>query len=71
MAQAKGVNYRIERKGISNVPSILCNPTELREVFINLINNALDAMPDGGIITVATRRVRSEEFGVESRKENA
>ncbi|MBT5305992.1 MAG: response regulator, partial [Candidatus Scalindua sp.] len=50
MAQANGINYRIEKKGMRDVPPILCNPTELREIFINIINNALDAMPgDGGI----------------------
>jgi CheY-like chemotaxis protein len=29
----------------------------LREVFVNLIHNSLDAMPDGGVITMATRCV--------------
>jgi signal transduction histidine kinase len=28
----------------------------LREVFTNLINNALDAMPDGGMISIKTAR---------------
>ncbi len=54
MAQAKGINYRIEKKGMKDVPSILCNPTELREVFINIINNALDALPGDGCISFST-----------------
>jgi signal transduction histidine kinase len=69
-AQVKGINYHIDEEGIEEVPMIMCIPLELREVFINIINNALDAMPDGGTITVATRYVRSEESGVESKKEN-
>ena len=69
-AQAKGKNYYVNTEGMKRVPYILCNPAELREVFVNIINNALDAMPHGGIITVATRYVRSEELGVESKKEN-
>ena len=54
MAQANGINYHIDKEGIKEVPAILCNPTELRGVFINIINNALDAMPDGGCISFGT-----------------
>ncbi|MGR3173030.1 MAG: response regulator [Candidatus Scalindua sp.] len=54
MAQAKGINYHMDTEGMKRVPSILCNPTELREVLVNIINNALDAMPDDGRITFRT-----------------
>jgi CheY-like chemotaxis protein len=54
MAQAKGINYHIDMDGVKRASSILCNPAELREVFINIINNALDAMPDGGRLSFRT-----------------
>jgi len=54
MAQAKGINYHVDTDGMKRVPSILCNPTELRGVFVNIINNALDAMPDDGRISFST-----------------
>ena len=54
MAQAKGINYHMDKEGMKRIPSILCNPTELREVFVNIIHNALDAMPDDGRITFRT-----------------
>lgn len=38
------------------VPPVMGSPTELREVFINLILNAVQAMPKGGTITFRTRR---------------
>jgi len=47
-AQANGIDYQIMVDGLKSVSPIMCNPSELREVFINVINNALDAMPDGG-----------------------
>jgi two-component system cell cycle sensor histidine kinase/response regulator CckA len=54
MAQAKGINYQIDKEGMKEVPPIICNPTEIREVFINVINNALDAMPEGGSVSFST-----------------
>ena len=54
-AQARGVTIRIE-KDLPDVPSVLANEAELREVLTNLIFNAVDALPDGGAITFRTRR---------------
>ena len=48
------MKYKIDRNGMKRVPGVFCNPTELREVFVNIINNALDAMPDGGRISFST-----------------
>ena len=39
-----------------DIPKIAGNPAELREVLTNMIFNALDAMPQGGTITLRTRR---------------
>jgi PAS domain S-box-containing protein len=69
MAQASGIKYKIIRKGVKTLPFVLGSPSELRETILNIINNALDAMPEGGTITVSTRCVLSEQSGVESKKE--
>ncbi len=63
-AQAKGINYHIDKNGMNTLPAILSNPSELREVFVNIINNALDAMADGGMITVKTCVIQRSEPGV-------
>jgi two-component system cell cycle sensor histidine kinase/response regulator CckA len=54
MAQTNGINYQIDTDGVKDVAAALCNSTEIREVLINIINNALDAMPDGGRISFST-----------------
>ncbi|MCP4269163.1 MAG: response regulator, partial [Candidatus Brocadiaceae bacterium] len=56
MAQAKGIDYYMDMEGIQNGYYLLCNPTEIREVLLNIINNALDAMPGGGCISFSTWR---------------
>ncbi len=52
-AQAKGI--QIEVQTIKNqIRPVMGNPTELREVLLNLIFNAIDAMPKGGTIVFRT-----------------
>jgi len=61
-AQARGINYQIDKEGLKGISSIMCNPTEIREVFINIINNALDAMPDGGSLSFSTWSIGDTVF---------
>lgn len=39
---------------LREVPPVVGRASELREVFTNLVLNALDAMPDGGRLTITT-----------------
>ncbi|MGB9628713.1 MAG: HAMP domain-containing sensor histidine kinase [Thermodesulfobacteriota bacterium] len=38
-----------------NLPMILGDPTHLQTLFLNLLTNALDAMPNGGTLTIKTQ----------------
>ncbi len=60
-AQEQGVNIELQRE-ILNVPTIRGHAAELREVLTNLIINAVDAMPNGGMLRVATGQRGSEVF---------
>jgi len=54
IAHFSEIKYKIDRNGMKRIPGVLCDPAELREVFINIVNNALDAMPDGGRFSFST-----------------
>ncbi len=45
---------------LGELPSMMGDPAELREMLTNLIFNAVDAMPQGGDITVHTQMAESE-----------
>lgn len=48
-------NRRIEVKvtGIEHVKSVLIDPGQMKQVFFNLVKNAMEAMPDGGTLGIA------------------
>ncbi len=44
-----------------NCPRVWADPGYLQQVFLNLINNSMDAMPTGGTLTTRTRFQASEK----------
>jgi PAS domain S-box-containing protein len=53
--QRRGCVIRVEMALAADLPPILGHPPELREALTNLIFNAVDAMPQGGTLTLAAR----------------
>jgi signal transduction histidine kinase/ActR/RegA family two-component response regulator/HAMP domain-containing protein len=60
IAQSRGATITVVRD-LDKVPPIAGRPAELREVLTNLIINAIDAMPRGGTLTVATRALPADD----------
>jgi PAS domain S-box-containing protein len=58
-AQSRGIKYTVEFEAENN-PPILGDGSQLREVFVNLIINALDAMPKGGALRVSASEAGGE-----------
>ncbi len=53
-------NVEITFEVEENLPQVLIDPIELEQVLVNLINNSIDALPEGGYIRVRAGRKGDE-----------
>ena len=42
-------------RDFGDLPRVVCHPNRLNQVFMNLVHNAAQAMPEGGSLTIRTR----------------
>ncbi|MCK4472057.1 MAG: hypothetical protein KAW49_09765, partial [Anaerolineae bacterium] len=47
-----------------DVPAVLATPDELGQVFLNLVLNAVDAMPEGGTLSISSHLAENERLAV-------
>ncbi|HAT32406.1 MAG TPA: diguanylate cyclase [Janthinobacterium sp.] len=55
MPQQSGVAIELVTALAPRLPSVMGIESEIREALINLVFNAVDAMPEGGVLTLRTR----------------
>jgi PAS domain S-box-containing protein len=53
--QLRNTQIKIERNYGENLPNTIGNANKLQQVFMNLLINARDAMPHGGMLTIRTQ----------------
>jgi PAS domain S-box-containing protein len=74
--QLREHSIRISSSLAEDLNMVNASKNQLRQVFLNMISNARDAMPDGGTLSVTTRaagdnvHVRISDTGTGIRKEN-
>ncbi|WP_174615504.1 PAS domain S-box protein [Virgibacillus ihumii] len=63
-SQAKLNNIKIEKSIESDIPYINCDGNQLKQVFINLLKNAIEAMSNGGTISVTLKKYNADTIVV-------
>ena len=59
-AEASSVHINLELQLGSDNALVMGDESELREVLVNMVFNAVDAMPQGGTLTLSTREANGE-----------
>jgi two-component system NtrC family sensor kinase len=62
--QSRYAQSRFERRLDPELPDVVVNEGQLRQVFLGLASNALDAMDGRGTLTVSTRRRNAREIEI-------
>jgi len=66
--QARKQNVRIESQIENDLPKLFCDPAEFRQVLLNIVMNAMEAMPEGGPILLRASQLSSSDSAVGSEK---
>ena len=59
MAQQRGIVIDVRLSLSAGLPAIAAVDSQVRDALVNLVFNAVDAMPEGGPLTIATRLAAS------------
>ncbi len=56
-AKAKSQNVKLQTDFENNLPKLTFDPAELRQLLLNVVMNALQAMPKGGTLSIKTNQL--------------
>ena len=62
LAGLVGEQVRVEFKQATQPSRVRADRTQIEQIVLNLVINARDAMPDGGVVRISTQRARAEDL---------
>ncbi|KYD11080.1 ATP-binding protein [Heyndrickxia sporothermodurans] len=57
-------NVQIKVEMDEHIPSISCEETQMKQVFINILKNSIEAMPNGGIIEIKVQEKKKGKLSI-------
>jgi signal transduction histidine kinase len=63
-SQAARQHIEIRDDFLGDIPECWMDVRQMKQVFLNLFKNAIEAMPKGGVLSVRTRLLRKDEVGI-------
>jgi PAS domain S-box-containing protein len=63
-SQSSQRNIEIVQEYELDLPKLLCDGKQIKQVFIHILQNAIEAMPNGGLIHVNVKRPSSDQINV-------
>ncbi|MTH54295.1 PAS domain S-box protein [Bacillus mangrovi] len=64
-AQAIFSNVQLELRESGEIPSIYCEPNQMKQVFINILKNAIEVMPNGGMVKTILKMKDSQNLCIQ------
>ncbi len=64
-AQSNLYNTQIYTRMDEDIPLIFCEENRLKQVFLNLLQNSIEAMPNGGIIAITVETIEEEKVSIQ------
>ena len=70
-AQAVLHNIQFRTHYEEDLPITCCEPNQLKKVFVNIIKNAIEVMPNGGFITISIKSTEDSRIHISIRDEGS
>lgn len=57
-------NVKIEISQQAQTPTLLCDKNRMKQVFVNLLKNAVEAMPEGGVVQIDAKQLDDNQIAI-------
>lgn len=59
-ASVNKITFEIQASDEGEIPAVVCEPNQMKQVFVNLLKNSAEAMPNGGTISIDLKHSEAE-----------
>jgi PAS domain S-box-containing protein len=64
-SQVRLQDINVERRLTPDLLPVMADQSQMKQAFLNLLLNAIEAMPEGGVLTLRSRNIRRQEVVIQ------